>query len=421
MKIIDFFTKKEYEFNNENINLYVCGPTVYDKPHIGNMRPIIFFDVLNRVYSLKYKVTFVHNFTDVDDKIIQKSKELKISENELTEENILIYKNLIKKLNVIEPNFMPKVSDEISGMIKFIEKLIEKGFAYESNGSIYYEVSKFANYGLLSELKTWRLVDKNNSTEKRNFYDFALWKKTNTGINWSSPWSKGRPGWHTECAYFIHKYFKNQGVDIHGGGIDLKFPHHVNEMAQYEAYYDTDKTSKTWVYVGHLLMSKTEKMSKSLNNFIYTNEFIEKYDSNTLRLLLLSKNYQKPIIVNEQVIDDAQNLLLKIKNAIIKFFINLPLDYEYNKSFFEPSKEIVSILENNLDTPNAITYILEKVKKMNLTKFGKEVILKEIIADLELLGIKFEINYNNLKAEIFDAKMKKNYKKLDELKLMVVK
>ena len=260
MKLIDFFSKQNKNFD-KNISLYVCGPTVYNSPHIGNMRPIIIFDIFNRVASLSSKVTFVHNITDVDDKIINRSIELGLTEKEVSEKYEKEYMKLLSSLNILKPTYMPRVTEHIDGMIDFISVLINKGFAYENNGSVYFEISKLSSYGKQSGINLEKLIKITNSENKKNPKDFSLWKKTKIGIKWSSPWGDGRPGWHTECAYFVQKIFGNNGIDIHGGGIDLKFPHHINEIAQYESYTNS-KMSKVWFYVGHLTIDLI-KMSKS--------------------------------------------------------------------------------------------------------------------------------------------------------------
>ncbi|BDU67826.1 MAG: cysteine--tRNA ligase [Candidatus Tyloplasma litorale] len=421
MNLLDFYTKKEINFKG-NVKIYLCGPTVYDEPHIGNMRPIIIFDVLNKVLSLKQNVEFIHNITDVDDKIINRSLELNIPEITLTNKNFEIYLDLLEKLNIKKPTYLPKVSEHIEGMIEFINDLIEKDYAYESNGSVYFSIKKFKNYGKLGEINIGELIKKSFLNDKEHGEDFVIWKKTNIGINWNSPWSKGRPGWHTECSYFIKKFFGDKKLDIHGGGIDLKFPHHINEMAQYEAYYNFSETSKSWIYVGQLNIN-SKKMSKSEGNFIKATDFINEYGANTLRIINLLTSYSKPINLTEEVINNAKNLLNKVKNTLRKTLINLAKEKNRRKlSNVKPTKKFVDILSNNLETPNAITFILNQIKILNIdkNKVNKEKIVEEIIANFSLLGIKFNILYNELKNEIRESSLKKDYNKLDELRERLV-
>ncbi len=363
MKLVDFYSKNKISFNND-LTLYVCGPTVYSDPHIGNMRPIIIFDILNRVFSLNGNVNFVHNITDVDDKIIAKAKKLNISETEISNKYTQKYLDLLKKLNIKMPNHMPKVTENIDGIIEFINKLIEKKFAYVSNGSVYFSVDGYKNYGKLLQTDLSQFDDFEKNLEKKNNQDFALWKKTSEGIKWKSPWSEGRPGWHTECAFFIEKYFGNNGVDVHGGGIDLKFPHHINEMAQYETCCSLNNTAKVWRYIGHVDF-ENEKMSKSLGNTILAKDFIDKYGSDVLRMLMIQTSPLNPINANSNSISNSIKLVEKIKNSLIKSMLNLAKNFNYELNTSNPSKEFIEILEDDLNITNGITFILDQVKIIN--------------------------------------------------------
>ncbi len=419
MKLKDFYSKQIIELNDD-INMYVCGPTVYDDPHIGNMRPIIIFDILNRVASLKSKVTFIHNITDVDDKIIAKAIEQGVSESEISETYTQKYLDLLDKLNIVKPTHMPIVTSNIDGIIEFISELIKNGDAYESNGSVYFSVKGFTNYGKLMESQLDDLVDNEVNEDKRDSKDFALWKQTVDGIKWDSPWGKGRPGWHTECAYFINKYFGSNGLDIHGGGIDLKFPHHINEMAQYESCCEVEQTSKVWSYVGHINLGD-EKMSKSLGNIISAEDFINEHGAMTLRMIMLQTSMLNPMSLTDDAITNAKNIITKIINALVKSLINLAIETDVELNEVSPSSEFVSILENDLDVVNSLTFILEQVKKINSGIVGNEQTLMELISNLNLIGFEFENNYNQLRTEIKKAKQESNFELLDKLRKEVIK
>ncbi len=414
MKLTDFYTKQNIELDND-INMYVCGPTVYSDPHIGNMRPIIIFDILNKVASIKGDVNFVHNITDVDDKIIARADELGISEKEVSEKYLAEYLELLDKLNIKTPTHMPKVTDNINDMIEFINKMIINGNAYESNGSVYFSVKGFSNYAKLLDTSIDEFNDSENNLDKKDPQDFALWKKTDKGIQWESPWGLGRPGWHTECAYFINKYFGEEGLDIHGGGIDLKFPHHINEMAQYESCCNVEHTSKVWTYVGHIHFGD-EKMSKSLGNIVTAKDFINEHGAETLRMIMLQTSILNPINFNDDVINNASKLVEKIKNALTKAFLTLATDTDYEYKVSNPSDVFISILENDLDIPNSITYILNQVKQINSSVIDSTNVLEELIANLKILGFEFNIKYNELKNDIKLAKEESNFEKLDNLK-----
>ena len=263
MKIYDSLSNKNIEVT-EPITMYCCGPTVYNDVHVGNIRPIITFDVLNRYFLFfKKQVKFVHNITDIDDKIIKTAKQNNENELELSNRYYLRYVNILKLLNIDTNMIMPKVSENLNGLISYIQELINSKHAYVSNGDVYFDVKSIDNYGCVSHQKIDELISGvriENSSNKKSNLDFALWKKTTEGINWDSPWSKGRPGWHSECSYFINKYFGKQ-VEIHGGGVDLKFPHHENENAQNLAISHLN-IAKIWMHVGHININN-KKMAKS--------------------------------------------------------------------------------------------------------------------------------------------------------------
>ena len=289
------------------VSMYVCGPTVYNYPHIGNMRPVVVFDTLRRFLSyIGYDVTYVSNFTDVDDKIIKAAQAESKSEKELTEYYIEQFKNVTKLIGSQIPNITPKVTEYIQKIIDYVAKLVELGAAYVADGDVYFRVSKIKDYGALSGINTDDLiagarVEENN--KKESPLDFALWKTTNVGINWDSPWGKGRPGWHTECCVMIDTIFPKHYIDIHGGGYDLKFPHHENEIAQAEAMHG-NKIARYWMHNAFINFGN-EKMSKSLGNVIYAKDMINQYGGPVTRLIILSAHYRQPVNFTEDTVKAA--------------------------------------------------------------------------------------------------------------------
>jgi len=289
--------EKFIPINPKNIGMYVCGPTVYDDPHIGNARPIVIFDVLYKILKKQYpKVTYVRNITDVDDKIIKSSKDNNISISDLTEKIIKSFSKDCAYLNCDEPNFQPKATEHISIMIEMVENLIAKGFAYSNNNHVYFEVKKFKDYGKLSNKKLEDLIAGSRievSDNKKNSEDFVLWKPSNPDEPfWDSPWGKGRPGWHLECSAMSKKFLGNE-FDIHGGGIDLIFPHHENEIAQSRCANDTKVFANYWIHNAFITMSN-EKMAKSQGNILKIRDFHEKVSGQVLRLALMSAHYKQP-------------------------------------------------------------------------------------------------------------------------------
>ena len=296
------------------VRMYVCGPTVYDSCHIGHARSVIVFDVIVRYLKAKgFDVTYVRNFTDVDDKIIDKANQLGIDSQEVAERFIKEFNEDMDALNVERANIEPKATEHISQIIQFIERLIEKGFAYRINGDVYYSVEKFKEYGKLSGRK---LEDMEAGARveiderKHNPFDFVLWKSSKPGEPaWESPWGKGRPGWHIECSAMSNEYL-GETFDIHGGGKDLNFPHHENEIAQSEAIFGKPFV-KYWIHNGFVNIDQ-EKMSKSLGNFLMIKDVIKTYHPEVVRLFLLSNHYRSPIDFTDQAMDEARSGLDKI-------------------------------------------------------------------------------------------------------------
>ena len=310
-------TKEKFvPLDTHNVRLYVCGPTVYDYPHVGNARPLIVFDVLFRVLREIYGqdfVQYVRNITDIDDKIIETAKKNNISINELTNKVIKDFHSDCNYLNCLTPSVEPKATDHINEMIELTKKLLELNFAYIVQGHVYFEVSKFDSYGKLSNKKIIDLVAGARveiSDLKKNPADFVLWKPSSVDEpGWDSPWGRGRPGWHLECSAMAKKYLGNE-FDIHAGGLDLIFPHHENEIAQSVCAHKTKVLANFWMHNGYVTVNK-EKMSKSLGNFITINELKNKYDGQVVRLAMLSTHYRQPFDWNEKNLETSYMTLNK--------------------------------------------------------------------------------------------------------------
>ena len=316
LKIYNTLTRKVEEFEplyKDEVRMYVCGITAYDSPHLGHIRSALIFDVLYRLLNyLGYKVKYVRNITDIDDKIINRAQKEGIFWKDLVKKYTEEYHRALQKLNILPPTIEPYASEHIPEIIEFIEKLIEKGYAYKSNGDVYFEVKKFKEYGKLSNRDIKELISGVRievSEKKKDPLDFALWKSAKPGEPfWESPWGKGRPGWHIECSVMSQKYL-GETLDIHGGGIDLIFPHHENEIAQSEAL-----TGKPFVryFVHHgLITINGEKMSKSLGNVVNAEELFEKYHVEVIRAFLLSKHYKSPLNYSEKAIKDMEKAIYR--------------------------------------------------------------------------------------------------------------
>ena len=340
--------EKFVPLNEKKIGMYVCGPTVYDNPHIGNARPLVIFDILFKVLKFKYGkkfVTYIRNITDVDDKIIKSSLEKNIPIKELTKNIIESFTNDCNYLNCERPSEQPKATDHIDIMIKMISELIEKGCAYESNNHVYFQVNKFKDYGKLSNKKLEDLIAGSRvevSENKKSPEDFVLWKpSTDNEPYWESPWGKGRPGWHLECSAMSKKFLGNE-FDIHGGGIDLLFPHHENEIAQSRCANDTKTFANYWVHNAFITMSN-EKMSKSQGNILKIKDFKNKINGQVLRLALMSAHYKQPLDWNDKLLEDC-------KNTIEKWYdLYLPV-----KNLSKISDDILLPLYDDLNTPGYI-------------------------------------------------------------------
>ncbi|WP_440910649.1 cysteine--tRNA ligase [Candidatus Pelagibacter sp.] len=351
-------TNKKEKFvpiDEQNIRMYVCGPTVYDDPHIGNARPIVVFDILYKIFMKKYsKVTYVRNITDVDDKIIKSSKENNISISELTNKVTESFGEDCNYLNCEIPTHQPKATENIDLMIEMVSELIKKGFAYENNKHVYFEVKKFNDYGQLSNKKLEDLIAGSRieiSENKKNSEDFVLWKPSASDEpSWDSPWGKGRPGWHLECSAMSKKFLGDE-FDVHGGGIDLIFPHHENEIAQSRCANGTKAFANYWLHNAFITMSN-EKMAKSQGNILKIKDFRGKISGQILRLALMSAHYKQPLDWNDKLLEDCQNTINK--------WYNVYVDIKNNTDILD---EILEPLYDDLNTPGYIANLHKLYEK----------------------------------------------------------
>ena len=383
LKLTNSLTRQKELFkpiNPKTITMYACGPTVYDNPHVGNARTLVVFDTLFRVLKKIYEnVSYIRNITDVDDKIIEASKKKNKSISEITEDVTKVFHANCKSLNCLTPTKEPKATDHIVEMVKMTESLIKKNFAYEVEGHVYFSVSSFKKYGKLSnknlaELKAGSRVEV--SKLKKNPMDFVLWKPSSKDDpGWNSPWGRGRPGWHLECSVMSEKYLGKQ-FDIHGGGLDLIFPHHENEIAQSCSNNSSEKFSNYWVHNGFVTINK-EKMSKSLGNVISISEAVHKYSGQVVRLALLSAHYSQPLDWNDKLLEDQ-------KSTIEKWY------QLYEDSNVEISSDVIDMLLDDLNTPGFIAKIHELYNSANK---GDDKSKKLFNSACKLIGL-FDLNKN---------------------------
>lgn len=383
MKLHNSMTNQKEEFvpiKPGEVTMYICGPTVYNYIHIGNARPMVVFDTMRRFFEfLGYKVTFISNYTDVDDKIINAAKEQNTTEAEIAQRFIDAYEYDRNSLNTIMPDHKPRVTEYMSEIIEFISDLIDKGYAYEVDGDVYFRVNKLEEYGKLSNINKDELVSGarvEENDKKESPADFTLWKKTDAGINWDSKWSQGRPGWHTECVVMINSINNGEMIDIHGGGMDLKFPHHDNEIAQANGHSHND-IANYWVHNGFINIDD-EKMSKSIGNVVWTKDVVKEIGANVFRLAMLSTHYRAPLNFNEELIDSTRKELEKIETALKQANLHLALNNYSSKEYVdELMDEYTKYMEDDLNTSNALMVIFEAVKKLN-----QEVRKKDLDIDL---------------------------------------
>ena len=446
MKIFNTLTKKKDDFtpiNEGKVGIYVCGPTVYDYIHIGNARPMIVFDTLRRYFEYKgYEVNYVSNFTDVDDKIIKKANAEGVDSKVISERFIEECKKDMASLNVKEATTHPKATEEIDDMIAMVQTLIEKEYAYEVNGTVYFRTRKFSDYGKLSkknldDLRAGnRELKVSGQDEKEDALDFVLWKPKKEGEpSWPSPWGDGRPGWHLECSVMSKKYIGDV-IDIHAGGEDLVFPHHENEIAQSEAANDAE-FARYWMHNGFLKIDN-EKMSKSLGNFFTVREIGEKYDLQVIRFFMLSAHYRSPLNFSAELVESSKNGLDRIKTAASRLeeVMSAGADGAMTEAevanvatMEEYVKRYEAAMEDDLNTADAISIIFELVKLINTSVNGestKEFATKayntlELLSDILGIIIKEEKGLldeeiENLIQERQDARKAKNFARADEIR-----
>ena len=426
LTIYNTLTRKQEEFKPQTpgvVNMYVCGPTVYNYIHIGNARSAIAFDTVRRYLEFKgYKVNYVSNFTDVDDKMIKAAHEQGITVPQLADKYIQAFMEDTKAINIEPATMHPRATENIPEIIKFVQGLIDKGYAYEKDGDVYYRARKFKDYGQLSgqsiddlEVGASEHVSADEVNKKEDPMDFALWKAAKPGeINWDSPWGKGRPGWHIECSVMSTKYL-GKTIDIHGGGQDLEFPHHENEIAQSEAETG-QKFVRYWMHNGFVTIGKdNEKMSKSLHNFITVHDIIKQVDPQVLRFFMATTQYRRPIQYSEDNLIDAKNNLEHIQTA----FDNLTYRQKDAQDGADPvvtqkladfKQSFTEAMDDDINVQNGITVVYELVKFANVYAQQEEVKadalteMKNLIAELvSIFGVKLASSDNELNDEHIQA------------------
>ncbi|WP_424526765.1 cysteine--tRNA ligase [Spiroplasma endosymbiont of Glossina fuscipes fuscipes] len=441
MKLYNTLTRDFTDYGQtKKVNIYACGSTVYNYIHIGNARAIISVDLLVSFLQFQgIEVNYVQNYTDIDDKIINKAAAEHKTEQEIAEFYIQAFEEDVTNLNIKMPTKWVRVTDHIHDIVTFIQALIKIGAAYEVKGNVYFNIKKYQEvYGCLANKKLAELevnarID--HDENKHSQYDFALWKNTSTGLSFpfydlNGQKYMGRPGWHTECAVLIDKFFNNQTIDIHAGGIDLVFPHHENERIQFFAKNEGKEISKIWMHNGHLNVAN-EKMSKSLDNSILVRDFIKLYGANTLRYLLYATNYTQPLNVTDTIIGVVQNeidKILKVLKAINLFLAEYDLSYNLAKHGDHVKKVLVE-LENNLNSPNVLTIISQMIKMINTQ-------LRNKMLDLQLASDFYNIIFNimnfNFKLPVISGEIReyllewikskdsKDFVKADELRKVLL-
>lgn len=441
IKIYNTLTRQKEEFiplEPNKVKMYVCGPTVYNHIHLGNARPALFFDVVRRYLEYRgYEVTYVQNFTDVDDKIIKAAEEMGISAQEVAELFIDSYFNYTDQLGVRRATVHPKVTENMAEIIRFIEQLMAKGFAYEVEGDVYFRTEKFADYGKLSHQRTDELLEGVRievNELKESPLDFALWKKAKPGeISWPSPWGEGRPGWHIECSAMIRKYL-GETIDIHAGGIDLTFPHHENEIAQTESL--TGKPlAKYWMHNAMMLIN-AQKMSKSEGNIVQINEVLEKYPAEVVRYFMLSAHYRSPLNFSAELLEQAKNGYERLKNALNNLEHRLSTLDERDAALTETEEvhkwrdKFIEAMDDDFNTANAISVLFELAREINtylqsdqVTKPGLEAYKGLILELTGVLGLVLQDEEALLDEEIealiaerTKARKERNFARADEIR-----
>ena len=419
---------------DKKVCMYVCGPTVYNYPHIGNMRPVVVFDTLRRFLTyVGYDVTYVSNYTDVDDKIIKAAKQEGKSEKELTDFYIAEFEKTVKGIGSQVPNITPRVTEYMDKIIAYVDNLVKTGAAYVRDGDVYFRVEKIKDYGALSginvdDLRVGARIEEN--TQKESPLDFALWKKTEEGIRWESPWGLGRPGWHTECCVMIDSIFPGDHIDIHGGGYDLKFPHHENEIAQTEATHH-HKIAKYWMHNAFINFGN-EKMSKSLGNVVLAKDMIAQYSGLVTRLVILNAHYRQAVNFTDETVKEAQQEVSRMQMA----YKQAALKLQSNKINIEEGKpayiaKFIEALANDLNTANALAELYNVLKEINQQIRTKETDFKVLndlfktltdmfyVLGLDITYVKFDDNISRLYEEYLQSKENKDFAKSDEIRKLL--
>lgn len=436
--------KEKFEpLNPEKVTMYVCGPTVYNYIHIGNARSAVAFDTIRRYLEYRgFEVNYVSNFTDVDDKIIKASQEMNLSVKEITEKFINAFYEDTSALNVKKATLNPRVMDNMDDIIKFIEILVQKGYAYESAGDVYYKTRKFKDYGKLSgqliddlEQGASSRVEDIDQDKKQDPLDFALWKKAKQGeISWDSPWGQGRPGWHIECSVMSTKYLGDT-IDIHAGGQDLEFPHHENEIAQSEAKTGK-KFARYWLHNGFVTIGEEDqKMSKSLGNFVTVHDLLKEVNPQVIRFFMSTTQYRRPIRYSSANLNEAKVNLNKLQTAYENLSYRLKdsvegNDKEVEANFANLEKDFVKVMDDDFNVQNGISVVYEMAKQLNVYS-EKEKVYTDTINNLiniykkvvEIFGISFseekellDDTIEQLIQERNEARKNKNFKRSDEIR-----
>ena len=436
--------KEKFEpLNPGKVTMYVCGPTVYNYIHIGNARSAVAFDTIRRYLEYRgFEVNYVSNFTDVDDKIIKASQEMNLSVKEITEKFINAFYEDTSALNVKKATLNPRVMDNMDDIIKFIEVLVQKGYAYESAGDVYYKTRKFKDYGKLSgqliddlEQGASSRVDDIDQDKKQDPLDFALWKKAKQGeISWDSPWGQGRPGWHIECSVMSTKYLGDT-IDIHAGGQDLEFPHHENEIAQSEAKTGK-KFARYWLHNGFVTIGEEDqKMSKSLGNFVTVHDLLKEVNPQVIRFFMSTTQYRRPIRYSSANLNEAKVNLNKLQTAYENLSYRLKdsvegNDKEVEVNFANLEKDFVKVMDDDFNVQYGISVLYEMAKQLNVYS-EKEKVYTDTINNLintykkvvEIFGISFseekellDDTIEQLIQERNEARKNKNFKRSDEIR-----
>ena len=426
----DFVTQED-----KKVSMYVCGPTVYNYPHIGNMRPVVVFDTLRRFLTyVGYDVTYVSNYTDVDDKIIKAAKQEGKSEKELTDFYITEFEKTVKGIGSQVPNITPRVTEYMDKIIAYVDNLVKIGAAYVRDGDVYFRVEKIKDYGALSginveDLRVGARIEENS--QKESPLDFALWKKTEEGIKWDSPWGKGRPGWHTECCVMIDTIFPGDHIDIHGGGYDLKFPHHENEIAQSEATHHS-KIANYWMHNAFINFGN-EKMSKSLGNIVLAKDMIAQYGGVVTRLIILNAHYRQPVNFTEDTVKEAQQVVLRIQTAYKQAALKLQAaGVDLSKGQPTQINKFLEALADDLNTANALAELYNVLKDVNQLIRNKDADLDQLnnlfktltdmfyVLGLDITYVKFDDSISTLYKEYLQSKEVKDFAKSDEIRKLLI-